>query len=143
MASSIRGQTGAVVDLTAAALHSLASGSFATLAEYDNGAAGNLYLTADFEVLIDTAANLTAGAEVKMWFLLAIDGTNYLATNGPPPNLFAGNFIVQAAQDLRYGLTNVRLPLCKFKPYIQNSTGQTTGASGNHLKMLPNRFQAV
>jgi hypothetical protein len=139
--ASIKGEVGAAVDLTAAALHSLASAALATMAEYDNST--NLYLFADFELFIDNTANPTAGNQFDMWFLMAIDGTNYSATDGPPPNLFVGSFIMQAVQDIRYNLTNVRLPLCKFKPYVRNNSGQSTGASGNTLKMIPGRYQSA
>lgn len=141
--ATIKGEAGAVVTLASTELNSLGVAAFATGAEYDNSLTANLYLSADFELFIDNAANPTAGALCELFFLIAIDGTNYSSTNGPPSNLYVGGFVMQAAQDLRYNLTNARLPLCKFKAYLKNGSGQGFGATGNTLKMIPNRYQSA
>ena len=139
--ATIKGEAGAVVDLTAAALHSLANASLAVLAEYDNGT--NLYLEGDFELFLDTSVAPTANNGCDLYLLVAINGTNYTDTNGPPPNLYVGSFVVQATVDLRYAIRAVKLPLCKFKPYFRNNCGQTTSASGSTFKMLPTRYQSA
>jgi hypothetical protein len=132
-----------ISDLTAAALHSLVSGSFATLTEYDNSTAGNLNPYGDFELLIAAGANLTDGTLSDLYLLIAMDGTNYSDTGGPPSNLYVGSFRHAAANPNRVYLRDVALPLLKFKPYLKYGGGVNTSASGSHLKMFPKRQQGT
>ncbi|MGH7176326.1 MAG: hypothetical protein ACREJC_03000 [Tepidisphaeraceae bacterium] len=132
-----------IVDLTLAALHSLANGSFATLAEYDNSDAGNLNFVADFELLFDGTAAPTAGNQCDLYLLVAPDGTNFTDTTGPPPNLIAGVFVMAAVDPNRLVLRDVPLPSSKFKAYFKNGAGVGTAASGSSLKMLARRQQGT
>jgi hypothetical protein len=133
----------AVVDITAAALHSLANGGFATLAEYDASAAGELNFVCDIELFLDTSVNPTDGNLCDLYFLMALDGTNYTATGGPPSNLYAGSWRIHSTADQLYTIRDVILPACKIKGYFRNGCGQTTSASGSYVKIYPRRQQGT
>ena len=93
--------------------------------EIDN-TGGNLY--ADFDLLCRFAAAASAGGYVALYFIQAVDGTNY-ADGGdavvPPATSMAGMFPVRAVDTAqRVALAHILLPATKFKPLILNSGGQ-------------------
>lgn len=133
----------AVVDITAAAIHSLGNGGFATLAEYDASAAGELNFVCDIELVLKTAAAPTAGAICELYFLMALDGTNFTDTDGPPANVFATSWVLVAVDNKRYTARDVVLPACKLKGYFRNVSGQATSASGTSVKIFPRRQQGT
>lgn len=131
------------VDITAAAIHSLGNGGFATLAEYDASAAGELNFVCDITLKLKTVAAPTANNICELYFLIAEDGTNYPDTNGPPPNLFATSWVVQAVDNLLYVARDVILPAAKLKGYFKNGSGQATSASGTAVVIYPRRSQGT
>lgn len=130
-----RSSTPGIQSLLTTELNTLSNGSFATAGSaYDNT---DKDFWGDFELVADAAGNFTGGATCDLYFITAIDGTNYAGTGGPPPGAFAGSFVMQAEHPGRYILRGIPLPPCKFKAYFKNGSGQNFAASGNTLKMLP------
>jgi hypothetical protein len=85
---------------------------------------------ADLELLIDLATAATAGGYIALWFVLALDGTNYesgSATVFPAraPDL---NIPVRSTTDDSQvvAMRRVDWPQGKFTVIFQNNTGQTT-----------------
>lgn len=133
--------TGSIATLMTTELNSLTNTSFATASSaYDNS---NGDEWGDFELYADAGGNFTDGGACNLYLLTAPDGTNYPTTTKAPAGNYAGTFITGAEHPGRYMLLRVQLPPCKFKTYLQNSSGQNFAASGNTLKMLPYRTQQV
>lgn len=150
--ASIKLETTSIVTIASTELNSLAAGSGVLGAEYDNGT--NLYIEAAFELNVDFVSAPAAGGVVYLYLIPAPDGTNYddyTAGASPyaPSTGFVGTFPIQAvtpAQKIPLGLGfagPVKLPPCKFKPYLVNGTNQAFPASGSTVKLLPSRFQSV
>jgi hypothetical protein len=84
---------------------------------------------ADLELLIDLATAATAGGYVSIWFIHALDGTNYEAIESATPARAADVII-----PVRSTTTDSQVCFCgpilwpqgKFTVLIQNNTGQTT-----------------
>lgn len=150
--ASIKYEAGAIVSLATTELNSLANGSGAIGAEYDN--ATNLYTFGLFEVNVQFGSNPTAGTTISLYLIPAPDGTNYddYTTGGSPYaplTAYIGGFPVQAttsAQKIPLGVGGyqglIPLPPCKFKAFVVNASGQAFPASGSTVKMVPYRFQS-
>lgn len=70
----------------------------------------------------------TANKPVELYFIKAVDGTNYEYgddSNDPPLSALVGVFPTQSTTNSqRISLDGISLPNCKFKPYIYNKSGQ-------------------
>jgi len=150
--ASIKYEVASISTLASTELNSLANGSGAIGAEYDN--ATNLYLMGLFELNVTFGTNPTAGALVNLYIVPAPDGTNYDdaptgASPAVPATEYVGGFpcrAVSTAQKIPLGGGGqglVQLPPCKFKAYLLNNSGQAFPASGSTLKMIPVRYQSV
>lgn len=149
--ASVKYEAGSIQTLASTELNSLANGSSALGAEYDN--ATNLYMWGLFEINVTWGTNPTAGALVNLYLIPAPDGTNYDDGSGsvaPPVTAYIGGFPVRAvtsAQKVQLGGPGVPalvpLPPTKFKAVVTNNSGQAFPASGSTLKMVPYRLQVV
>lgn len=150
--ASIKYEAGSIVSLMTTELNSLANGSGAIGAEYDN--ATNLFLFGLFELNVTFGTNPTAGNLCNLYLVPAPDATNYDdaptgASPAVPATQYVGGFPVRAvtsAQKIPLGLAAfglVHLPPVKFKAYLLNNSGQAFPASGSILKMVPSRYQSA
>ncbi len=91
----------------------------------------------------------TANKPIELYFIKAIDGTNYEYgddSNDPPLSALAGVFTVQSTTNSqRISLEGVTLPNCKFKPFIYNKTNQgfTNVDSDNILSYRTYNIESV
>jgi hypothetical protein len=149
---TIKQEVGSIVTLGTTAWDSLAAGSGAEGDEYDNGNSSNLYIEALFELNVDFVSAPAANGYVDLYLIPAPDGTNYDdrttgASEYAPSTTFVGTFPIQATANaqkvpLALGLSGpIKLPPCKFKPFLINNTNQAFPSSGSTLKMLPSRYQ--
>jgi len=149
--ATIKYEAGSIQTLASTELNSLASGSGALGAEYDNGT--NLYLWGLFELAVDFVSAPAAGGLVDIYLIPAPDGTNYVdnttgASEYAPTTTYASAFPIQAtanAQRVSLGLggpVKVELPPTKFKVFVINNTNQAFPASGSTIKMVPTRLQS-
>lgn len=150
--ASIKYEAASIATLASTELNSLANGSGALGAEYDN--ATNLYTHGLFELNVTFGTNPTAGSLVDVYLIPAPDGTNYDdSTTGAspyaPPSTYVGSFAVQATTSAQkvpmggMGLAEIALPPTKFKALVINRSGQAFPASGSTVKMVPYRHQVV
>ena len=133
-------------------VNALANGSGILCAAYDNGAAGNHYLYAQFEINVDFVSAPTLGPLIELYLVPAQNGTNYADTTGgatPFVNLdhFVGTFYTQATTAAqRIALTGlsmdrlISIPATLFKAYVINRSGQAFPATGSTIKMVPVRL---
>ncbi len=130
---------GTIATLASTELNSLANGSGAAGAEYDN--ATNKYTLGTIEIVFGTGSNATAGNTVDIYIVPAPDGTNYPDGVGTPSQVsapqYVGSGVCRAATSHRLALNIVPLPLCKFKVVVVNGSGQAFSSSGNTVKLLP------
>jgi hypothetical protein len=107
-------------------LKNLSSGSRKLGNEIDNTSGKNIF--SDWELKITPASSPSAGAYVELYFIKALDGTNYEYgddSTDPPNAALVNVFSVRATTTThRVALSHVVLPACKFKPLIINRTGQ-------------------
>src|SRR5262245_30925039 len=106
-------------------LKNLAAGSQKIGNAIDNQAAGARDLLADFDLKVRFTSSPTAGSYVELYFILAVDGTNYQDgddTVAPPLSSFVGVFEVRAVTtQQRIALREIVLPPNKFKALIKNA----------------------
>lgn len=113
---------------SAAGLINLAAGNHALGAERNNSA-GTQY--AYFDLYVRGADTFHAGDYLSVWFLKAVDGTNYedgaAGTPGTTPGRAADLvFFVRAVNtQQRITLGPVLIPGCKFKCLVMNNTSHT------------------
>lgn len=149
---TIKQEAGSITTIGSTEWNSLAAGSGALGTEYDNGNTSNLYIEAMFELNVDFVSAPAANGYVDLYLIPAPDGSNYDdnttgASEYAPPSCFVGTFAIQAtnnAQKVPLGLAlagPIKLPPCKFKPFLINNTNQAFPLSGSTLKMLPSRYQ--
>jgi hypothetical protein len=127
-------------------LNSLANNALNISAAFDNtyGAAGNGYVLADVELVVQFGTNPTAGTGIAVWFLQSQDGTNYedgdaSTTPARRPDLVIPVRAVTTAQRI---IRRVNLPPGKLKVLAKNDgTGQAFAASANTLKIRPYTYQ--
>jgi hypothetical protein len=149
MATTEKYLIGSVASLLTAEMNSLASAAVAVAGTAFNntagGGGGDGCPLADVELLVTFGVAPTANTGVSIWWLRAVDGTNYEDGTAAPvrqPDVIIGVGAVTTAQ--RLVRPGVRLPPGSFKALIlNNGTGQAFAASGNTLKILPYTFQAV
>jgi len=108
-------------------LKNLTTASGAISVAIDN-TAGDQY--AYLELLIDLATQATAGGSVSLWFIKAIDGSNYESGSATVFPARAADVIipVRSTTDDSQVVTvgPVLWPQGLFKVLFQNNTGQTT-----------------
>lgn len=141
---------GTLTTLLSTELNSLASGSYATL----GAAFNNVFATANFNgyFLADVMLNLAiytgtpaAGSYIGMWFVPAIDGTNY---DNSGSTISVGPDVIIPVDALASGpyqrtIRNIWLPCGNFKTLAQNNgLGLALAASGNTIKIRPVSVQA-
>jgi hypothetical protein len=129
--------------LTSANLKNLLTLDAITGSEIDNTAN---YQYADFDLYIRFAVAPAAGAYVSLWFLQAVDGTNYEDGSGtttpvlparPPDLIFP---VAAVATQQRIALRMRTLPNGKFKPYFYNNTTQGLTNTDNENILAYRRY---
>jgi hypothetical protein len=122
--------------IATASLKNIATTAAVLGSEVDNTAG---YQYADLTLLIDLATAATAGGYVSLWFVRAVDGTNYEtwdASNIPPrPADVVIPVRSNAADSQATFVGPVLWPQGKFKCLFQNNTGQTTTNTDNLNKL--------
>lgn len=143
MASINRQKTGTLTTIASTELNSLANNAGATGAEFDNSAASALWPLGSFELFFNSAGTPTAGVEIHLYLLVAMDGTNYTdADLNAVQSMYVGSFVsANSTNDQRLAIMNRQLPPFKFKPYLVNRSGQAFAASSNTLKVLPSTME--
>lgn len=135
-------------------LNSLAIGTSDLGAEIDNSG-DNPDMFMDLELVL-ASLNLSAedNPSVDIYFLYALDGTNYTdgvdanATDAlhPPAQNLACSIALRlgsGAEAKRAVVCGVPLPRCKFKMYLLNETDVVFNAAGNTLKYDMYKEQVV
>lgn len=111
---------------SASELKNLANAASVFGATAVSNAAGSQY--ADIELLFNTGSAVSAGGYVAIWFVRAIDGSNYedgaSATPARPPDLVIPLRAASGSQKVAMGA--VLWPQGTFKVLFQNNSGQTT-----------------
>jgi hypothetical protein len=129
-------------------LNSIANNGLAISSAFDNTQAADAdgRTTCELELYVTHPTAPTANTGWSIWFLRAIDGTNY--EDG-------GTSLTPArAADLVIGLRNVNsaqrqtretsMPVGKFKVLTKNDgTGQASASSGNTLKIRPSTRESA
>lgn len=111
----------------AAELKNIANAGIVTGATaIDNTAGDTLW---DLELLIDLATAATAGGYVALWWLRALDGSNYetieAATPARPPDVIIPVRVTTTDSQVAT-VGPISMPQGLFKVAFQNNTGQTT-----------------
>lgn len=145
--SILKYKIGSTTTLLDTGLNSLANNSLAVSAAYDNtqGQAGDGDSLADLELVATFGTAPTAGA-VSVWFLGAIDDTNYEdgGASLTPARPADAVFYVRAVTTAQRQTQRVTLPPGKLKLLLKNDgTSQSFAASGNTLKLRPITTEAV
>jgi hypothetical protein len=142
MATSTTFLVGTTQNLLTTELNSLANNALAIGSAFTSSNVN--YILAEIEFAGTFAANPTANTGVSVWFLRAIDGTNYedgsgSVTPGRPPDI---TLQVTAGQAATRCTRQCVIPPGTWKPLLKNEgTGQALTASGHTLKILPRTFQ--
>lgn len=103
------------------------AGKLSTASAIDNTGGDTL---ADIELLIDLATAATAGGYVALWFIKAVDATNYesgadaVFPARPPDVIIPVRSTTDDSQ--RVTVAGCQWPQGLFKVLFQNNTGQTT-----------------
>jgi hypothetical protein len=118
----------------AGGLKNVATTAFAVSANAVDNTAGDTY--ADLELLIDLATAAAANATVSLWFVKALDGSNYESiVSGSITPARAADLVIpvvsQAGDSQVVTLSQVLWPQGLFKVLFQNNTGQTTTNTDN------------
>ena len=126
--------TAAIASVLTTDLNSLASGSTsAASAALDNTT--NLDLFADLTLTVAAqGAARSAGANVSVYMVMALDGTNYDDVQSATAELVAV-FSLDAATTARQSTRrDIPIPPGLYKYFVVNNTGQAFAASGNILE---------
>lgn len=122
-----------------------------TLANSTNSAASaaidnttNLDLFIDLELYVNTAtAARSTGANIQVYMVHAIDGTNYGDVNETTAE-FVASFPLDAATTARRAAArDIPISPGLFKFFIRNATGQPLNATGNTLKYRTHSVSTV
>ena len=125
-------------------LNSLASGSLALGAAFDNTSGG--YPFCDLEFVFSFGTNPTASSGLSFWFLVTQDGTNYedggsSLTPARIPDCYCPVEVNTATQRI---VIRSALPAGMFQPLLKNdATGQALAASSNTVKLRPFTYQEL
>lgn len=130
-------------------LDSLADNSYTVLSsEIDNST--NLYMFADLEVYLASAAFTGTDSIINLYLVPSVDGTNYPSWNAGTADeqendqYYIGSVVTDgttAAQ--RMVLRNVALPNGKYKIGAQNKGGVALASSGNTVSWRPWQYKSV
>ena len=136
-----------VATLLSTELNGLANGANKITAAISNDAAGELYLYADFELVIASTASRSSPTRVDMYILIELDGSNYSEgsdTVDPAENMWVGSFIALPGT-LSNGLhiRGVELPPTDFKVLLVNNLGVAMAATLNTLKWAKYNLQSI
>jgi hypothetical protein len=105
----------------------------AASAAIDNTSALDLY--ADIELVIAAQGSArSAGAYIAVYFVHALDGTNYDDVNETTAELAAVYPLDAATSARRRTVRDVPIPPGLFKVFARNVTGQALASSGNTVK---------
>jgi len=130
------GDLGTITTSLDTGLNSLADSANALGTEIDNATDQNMY--ADFQLTAAYSVAPSAGGYVSLYFIQALDGTNYADGDGstdPPASAMVGNWPLRAATGTQvHTLRHVLQPATKYKPLVINEAGQAMVASGNTVK---------
>lgn len=129
---------------TGQALASLTNNEWTDLSdEHDNSS--NLYVFADLEIVLASAAFTGAGSGIEVYLIPTLDGTNYPTWTGngtsdeQENNIFYVGFVpttgTTAAQ--RALLRDIELPNGKYKWGFRSRAGVTLAGSGNSASFRP------
>ena len=133
---------GSISSVLTTELNSLANNGTALGSAYTMSPAG--YILAELELVVTYGTAPTANTGVSVWFLRAVDGTNYEDGDNSttPARLPDVVFPLRAVTTAQRVTRRVAVPPGVFKPVAKNDgTGQTMAASGNTVKILPLTFQ--
>ncbi len=98
--------------------------------------------------LASSSSALTAASYLNVYFLTAVDGTNYPKLSGA--NLAKNNYYVGTirlypasltTEAIFESITRIAIPNCPFKAVLENQSGVTLPASGNTLDLYPQATQ--
>lgn len=139
-------EKGTFTSVATTELNSLANGSGALGAAFDNGATGNLFFWGDFQLDVIFGVAPAVDQAIELFLIPAEDGTNYATNNtGATPRnaftLYVGSFDTFNLTTQKLVLRGVPLPPVLFKALLVNKSGQAFPASGSTLKLLPSRTQ--
>lgn len=149
MADFIHGTRPGIVALLTTELNALANGGVSAFGPVITpGTTGNLtvrHLRGDLALKIaSNSLAFTATSFVAVYFVPAIDGTNYPKLSGA--NLARANYRVgsiaiypatASAEVIYEGVLSVAIPNAPFKVVLENLTGVALPASGNTLDLFP------
>jgi hypothetical protein len=152
--ATIKLEAGSITTLLSTELDSLANNSRSNAGtEFDNSNSSNLFIAAGFELNVTYGTNPTADSVLDLYLVPALDGTNYAdgsSSVAPSDTTYVCSFPVRAvttAQRIagRVGMVGpLELLPVKYKAILYNNgTGQALASSGNTVKILPFRVQAV
>lgn len=134
--------SGSIATLLSTELNSLANNAMsAASAAY---ASGGGYLLAEVELLATFGTAPTANTGVALWFLRAIDGTNYEDGSATVTPARAADVVlpVRAVTTAQRTRRVVLIPPGTFKGLAMNDgTGQALAATGNIIRLLPLTYQ--
>ncbi len=105
----------------------------------------NLYVTADLELVLGSAAFTGTQSRVDVYIIPSVDGTNYADWTGNVTTeeqenepYFVGTFVTSAATAAqRLALRDVQIPSGLYKYGFRNKGGVSLAASGNTAKWRP------
>lgn len=138
-----RGYTAAIASVLTTELNSLASaGVSAASSARDNTTNLDLFTDLTFTIAAQGAAR-SSGANVSVYLIMALDGTNYDDTNATTAELaavFSFDAVTTARQSTR---RDIPIPPGLFKWFVVNNTGQAFAASGNILEVRNHSVKSV
>jgi hypothetical protein len=102
------------------------------------------YPFADVELVVDHAANPSAGGLHDIYILAAVDGTNFPDTAHETGERWA-SIPVAANTNVQRVTRQGRFPIppCQFKLFLRNVSGQALVASGNTLTIFRYGLESV
>ena len=132
---------GTITTAASTELNTLANNTGALGAEQNNTVTN--WQFAHFEIVFTSTSNATAGALMKLYAAIALDGTNYddMSTVANVTQAqYLGAVVCRAANSHRLVLLDVPIPVgVKFKIALVNGSGQAL-LSVNTVKYLPYKF---
>lgn len=148
MATTEKYLLGSATTLMSTDLNSLANNALVLGSAFDNtqGQAGDGYTLCDVQLTVTFGSAPMANTGVPVWFLAALDGTNYEdGSSSVTPSRFPDVvFPVRAVTTQQIITRRISLPWGLMKPLPKNDgTGQAFASSGNTLKIRPVTRQGV
>jgi len=114
-------------------LNSLASGSYALGAAYDNST--NLYQWMWLELDVTFGTGPTVNTPIDVYIIESVDGTNYEYSTTPKATRYRGSFlVVNSTSAQKHIIGPIPILPMKFKIDVYNGTNQSFPASGTTVK---------